>query len=149
MDMTTATTATRHAVLAGAAATLAIASLGFSGAAQARDNVSWSVGIGTPGAVITVGNARPIYQAPVYVQPAPVYVQPAPVYVQPAPVYYRQPQTYYAPAPVYYAPQPVYYERPYRGHGNYYHGNRGYSGQRYEAVRYFREGADRDHRDRR
>lgn len=46
-----------------------------AGAAQARDDVQWSVTIGSP--VYT----RP---APVYV-PAPVYA-PAPVYVQPAPV---------------------------------------------------------------
>ncbi len=92
------------------AATLAVAAFGFAGAAQARDNVSFSVGIGVPGVQVGVTNAYPVYSQPVYVQPAPVYVQPAPVYVQPRPVYY-------GPQPVYYAPQPVYV-RPGRHHGH-------------------------------
>ncbi len=137
--MKIATTAGRSAVLAGAAATLAIAAMSFAGAAQARDNVYWSVGVGTPGAVVTVGNARPIYQQPVYVQQQPVYVAPAPVYYQPAPVYYHAP-------PVVYAPQPVYYERPYRRHGrdHGYYNNRGYYGQGVGVVRYKRGDRDDD-----
>lgn len=134
--MKTATKATRSAVLAGAAATLAIAAMGFAGAAQARDNVYWSVGVGTPGAVVNVGNAG-IYQQPVYVQPQPVYVEPAPVYYQQRPVYVR-------PAPVYYAPQPVYYERPrHRRHhreGFYQQAPRGYYGQSYGPVVFDRDG---------
>jgi hypothetical protein len=129
--MKTATKATRSAVLAGAAATLAIAAMGFAGAAQARDNVYWSVG---------VGNAGAIYQPPVYVQPQPVYVEPAPVYYQPQPVYVR-------PAPVYYAPQPIYYERPHYRHrreGFYQQAPRGYYGQGYAPAYYQREGW-RDH----
>jgi len=113
--MKTAIKANRSVALAGAAATLALAAMGFAGAAQARDNVSFSVGIGVPGVQVGVTNAYPVYQQPVYVQPAPVYYQPAPVYYQPRPVYVQ-------PAPVYYAPQPVYYGRPHghRHHGGYY-----------------------------
>lgn len=134
--MKTATKATRSAVLAGAAATLAIAAMGFAGAAQARDNVYWSVGVGTPGAVVNVGNVGSVYQPPVYVQPQPVYVEPAPVYYQRPPVYVR-------PAPVYYAPQPVYYERPHHRHhreGFYREAPRGYYGQAYAPVSYDRDG---------
>ena len=120
----------RSAVLAGAAATLAIAAMGFAGAAQARDNVYWSVGVGGPGVGVNVGNGFPVYAPqPVYVQPAPVYVQPRPVFVQPAPVYY--------------APQPVYYERPRHRHhreGYYQQAPRGYYGQGYAPVYYDRDG---------
>ena len=92
------------------AATLAVAAFGFAGAAQARDNVSFSVGIGVPGVHVGVTNhAYPVYRAPVYVQPAPVYVQPRPVYV-PRPVYY-------GPQPIYYSAPPVYV-RPGRHHGH-------------------------------
>jgi hypothetical protein len=52
------------------AVALALTGAVAAGAAHARDDVQWSVTIGTP----------------VYTQPAPVYVRPAPVYVQPAPV---------------------------------------------------------------
>ena len=129
----------RSAVLAGAAATLAIAAMGFAGAAQARDNVYWSVGVGVPGAVVNVGNAGAIYQPPVYVQPQPVYVAPAPLYVRPRPVFVQ-------PAPVYYAPQPVYYQRPGHRHhrqGYYQQAPRGYYGQQgYAPVYYNRDGRD-------
>ena len=95
----------------GKAALAAMAVLGFAGAAQAAGNVYLSVGVDSPGVVVGVSNARPVY-----VQPAPVYYQPQPVYMQPAPVYYQ-------PQPVYVQPAPVYYGRPYehrrhhRGHG--------------------------------
>lgn len=129
-----------------AAAALGLAALGTASVAQARDNVSWSVGIhAAPGVTVGFGNTRPVYvQPPMYVQPAPVYVQPQPIYqhysqavnpryyVQPAPVYVQ-------PAPIYYAPAPVlrsgygYYDAPRhrgghrgkpdhhrsRGHGHY------------------------------
>lgn len=124
--MKTAIKASRSAAVAGAAAALAIAALGFTGAAQARDNVFWSVGVGSPGVAVNVGNAFPVY-----VQPQPVYVQPAPVYVQPRPVYVQ-------PAPVYLQPQPVYYGRPpgwYKRHGGYYAQGPGYA-----PVYYQREG---------
>ena len=107
--MKTSTKAKRSVVMASAAATLALAATSFAGAAHARDNVFWSVGVGSPGVEVNVGNAQPVY-----VQPQPVYVQPAPFYVQPAPVYY--------PRPVYVQPQPVVvyngWNHPgHRGHG--------------------------------
>jgi hypothetical protein len=91
-----------------AAAAAAVGLLGFAGAAQARTDVFFSIGV--PGVY-----AQP---APIYVQPAPVYVQPAPVYVAPRPAYVEVPRVY-APASVY-APvyvQPGYYtwqERAWR-----------------------------------
>ena len=107
--MTTALKTNRR-LFAGMAATLALAAVGFAGTAQARDNVSFSVGIGVPGVQVGVTNAYPVYQSyPVYQAPvyqAPVYVQPQPVYVQPRPVYVQ-------PRPVYIQPQPVYYPRPH------------------------------------
>ncbi len=138
----------RSAVMAGMAATLAVAAMGFAGAAQARDNVYWSVGVGTPGAVVNVGNVGSVYPQPVYVQPQPVYMQPQPVYMQPAPVYVQQRPVYARPAPIYVAPQPVYYERP---HGHRHRGGqhwRGYrDGGNYAPVYYQRDrGYDRDDR---
>ena len=132
--MKTAIKANRSVALFGAAAALALASLGFAGAAQARDNVTFSVGVGVPGVQVGVTNAYPVYQQPVYVQPAPVYYPPpAPVYYAPRPVYVRPAPVYYAPAPVYYGPRhggyygprPVYYQgHGYgRGHGHG-HGHR-------------------------
>jgi hypothetical protein len=58
------------------AAALTLTGAVAAGAAHARDDVQWSVTVGTP--VYT-------QPAPVYA-PAPVYVRPAPVVVQPAPV---------------------------------------------------------------
>jgi hypothetical protein len=107
----------RSLAVAGA---LAVAALGFAGAAQARDNVSFSVGIGVPGVQVGVTNAYPVYTQPVYVQPAPVYYQPRPVYYQPAPVYYQPRPVYYQARPIYVRPAPVYYGHPHgprHGHG--------------------------------
>lgn len=94
MRKSTVQTATnqRGLVMAGAAAALAVAALGFAGGAQARDNVQFSVGVVIPGVQVGVANAypvytQPVYAQPIYVQPRPVYVQPPPVYVVPAPVY--------------------------------------------------------------
>ena len=121
--------ANRSVFLAGAAATLAIAAMAFAGGAQARDNLTFSVGIASPGVQVGVTNAYPVYQQPVYVQPAPVYVQPRPVYVQPAPIYVPRP-VYYAP-PVYVAPQPVYqswgHHKRHRDNGRHL-GHQGYQG---------------------
>ncbi len=82
-------------------AALALASTLVTGAAMARSNVYWSIGINAPldygvslGTVISNAPAYPVYQ------PAPVYYSAPPVYVRPAPVYY------------YAAPRPVYLERP-------------------------------------
>ena len=117
--MKTAIKANRSVALFGAAAALALASLGFAGAAQARDNVTFSVGVAAPGVHVGVTNGYPVYQQPVYVQPAPVYYQPAPVYY-PRPVY-RPAPVYYAPAPVYYGPR--YYPRPVYYHPGHHHGH--------------------------
>jgi hypothetical protein len=89
------------------AGVLAVAALGAASVAQARSDVSWSIGVAAPGAQVVVGNA------PVYVQPATVYYQPQPVYYeQPRPVYVQPRPVYVRPAPVYYQPQPVVYQRP-------------------------------------
>ena len=129
--MNTAPQVRRSALMAGAAAALAIAAMGFAGAADARDDVSFSVGIGVPGVSFGATNAYPVYAQPVYVeplpvylQPQPVYVQPRPVYVQPAPIYYRQPPVYVRPAPVYYGAPQAYYGNPGWGHHGW-HDRRG------------------------
>lgn len=125
----------RSMVMAGAAATLAVAALGFAGAAQAGDDVFWSVGVGSPGVEVNVGNARP------------VHVQPQPIYVQPAPVYYP-PQAYVQPAPVYYG-RPAwrgrhdgYAQGASHGYGpGYYGGGRGHGRASYQRD----DGGDRRH----
>ena len=136
----------RSGVIAGVAATLAFASISFSGIAQARDNVYWSVGVGSPGVGVNVGNAYPVYiqPQPIYVQPAPVYIQPQPVYIQPRPSYfYGQPQV------VYVQPAPYIWNRDHeRGHESHHgHGgnwnrsgsDRGYwQGQGYAPTYYRR-----------
>jgi hypothetical protein len=143
--------AKRSGFIAGAAATLAIVAMGFAGAAQARDNVSFSVGIASPGVHVGVTNAYPVYTQPqaVYVQPQPVYVQPRPVYVQPAPVYVPRP-VYYSAPPVYVQPAPVYYGRPHhghRGHGHHYgHGHRGHKNHYGQVQQYQQQGYGGGHR---
>jgi PXPV repeat (3 copies) len=104
----------RKMLMAGAAAALAVAAMGFSGGAQARSDVQFSVGVVLPGAQIGVTNAYPVYNPPVYVQPAPVYYQPRPIYYQPRPVYVQ-------PAPIYVQPAPVYYGRPHGWHKRHGH----------------------------
>lgn len=139
--MKTAIKSNRSAVVAGAAATLALAVMGFAGAAQARENVFWSVGVGTPGVSLNVGNV-----GPVYVEPQPVYIQPQPVYVQPAPVYYQPRPVFVRPAPVV-VPQPVYYGRPSgwraRQRGYYVQAPRPMYGPGYAPV-YYQRGGSRD-----
>jgi hypothetical protein len=76
-------------------AAIALVALAAAGtAAQARDNVYWSVGIdAAPGVTLGIGNTRPVVvaPAPVYIAPRPIVIAPAPVYyVQPAPVYYQE-----------------------------------------------------------
>lgn len=78
----------RALVMAGATAALALAAMGFSGGAQARGDVAFSVGVVIPGVQVGVSNAYPVYSQPIYVQPQPVYVQPRPIYIQPPPMYY-------------------------------------------------------------
>ena len=141
----------RPSLLAGAVAMLAVAATGFASSAQARDNLSWSIGVGIPGTVVNVGNAGAYYPQPVYVQPQPVYVQPQPVYVQPqpvfvqpGPVYYQPRPVFVRPAPVYLAPQPIYYSRPHgrqwRNGGEYMQNQGDRYGPGYGQVYYQREG---------
>lgn len=132
--MTTNCKTERSALVTGALAALAVIGMGLAGAAQARDNVSWSVGVGVPGAVVNVGNVGDggqVYQQPVYVHPQPVYVQPVPVYYRPQSVYVPPAPVYMQRAPVYVVPQPVYYGQPKhhdkrhkgpKGHKGYYQG---------------------------
>ena len=69
-----------------AAAALALGTLAATTAAQARDNVQFSVTLGNPGVLVRPAPAY-VHPRPVYVQPQPVYMRPRPVYVQPAPTY--------------------------------------------------------------
>ena len=74
-------------------AALAVAALGAASTAHARSDVTWSIGINSPGVYV---QPAPVYYPPpppVYYQPRPVYVQPAPVYVPPR-VVYTQPPVY-------------------------------------------------------
>lgn len=118
----------RSWLMAGTSIVLAAAALSFSNGAHARSDVSFSIGIGTPGLVIGASNAYPVYTQPVYSQPAYGYgYQPQPVYVQPRPVYHPHP--IYVQAPVYGAPPPVYYGGGYYrhpGHGQGYRGRDGH-----------------------
>ena len=147
----TAKSAGRPLFVAGSAAMLALAALSFAPHAEARSDVSLSIGFGNVGGGYPVYQQQPGYgQQPIYVQPQPVYVQPQPVYVQPqviyqppAPVYYQPRPVYVQPAPAYY-PQAVYYGRPhgyYRGgYGNGY-GNGNGNGYGYRHHGYHRDAA--------
>ena len=94
---------------------LNMALLAGAGAAQARSDVYWSVGVGAPGVAVGVGNAAPMYYAP----PPPVYYAPPPV-------------VYAPPRPVYYSPPAVYYggHDHWRGHRHHHHHHRGHDGHR-------------------
>ena len=83
-----------------AAASLALGTLAATTAAQARDNVQFSVTLGSPGFLVQ--------SAPVYVHPRPTYVRPAPAYVHPRPVYVQPQPVYMRPRPVYVQPAPTY-----------------------------------------
>ena len=112
--MNNSKTRQRPVFAAVATGSLALALIGFAGAAQARDNISFSIGLGVPGVQLGVSNAYPVYAQPqpIYVQPQPVYIQPRPVYVQPEQVYIQPRPVYVQPAPVYFQPRPVYYNAP-------------------------------------
>ena len=101
-----------------AAAGVGLALLVGAGAAQARSDVHWSVGVGVPGVVIGAGNVAPVYYTP----PAPVYYAPPPVVYAP-PVYRAPRPVYYAP-PVMVAPPVGYYRGHGRGHGHGHHKHR-------------------------
>ena len=115
------TSARRSLFIAGSAAMLALAAMVFAPHAEARSNVSLSIGVGIPAGGYPAYQPQPVYveQQPYYVQPQVIYQQPQVVYRQPAPIYYQPRPVFVQPAPVYY-PQPVYYGRP---HGYYRHGN--------------------------
>ena len=82
---------------AAASAGVALALMVGAGAAQARSDVYWSVGVGAPGVALGVGNAAPVYYAP-------------------------QPPVYYAPPPVVYAPPAMgYYQGGGWGHRHHHH----------------------------
>jgi hypothetical protein len=92
-----------------AAALVALAAVGT--AAQARDDVHWSLGVqAAPGVTLGVGNTRPVVvtPAPVYVAPQPVYMAPRPVIVTPAPAVVVR------PAPIIY--EETYVVRPGHDH---------------------------------
>lgn len=97
-------TVRRTWLAAAASAGVAMALMLGATNALARDNVTWSVGIGVPGVVLGASNAGSVYYSP-----PPAYYAPAPVYRAPPPAYYAPPPVVYAP-PVIYAPQ-----RPYWG----------------------------------
>ena len=158
----TAKSVGRSMFVAGSAAMLALAALSFAPHAEARSDVSLSIGFGNVGGGYPVYQQQPMYAPqPIYVQPQPVYVQPQPVYGQPqviyqppAPVYYQPRPVYVQPRPVYvqpaptYYPQPVYYGRPhddYRGgYGNGYgngNGNGNGSGNGYRHHGHHRDAA--------
>lgn len=121
-SITRSVSSSRTLLMAGAAAVLSVAALGFSSGAHARSDVNFSVGVSVPGVVIGVSNAYPVYTSPAYGQPVYGYQQ-QPVYVQPQPVY----RPYYVQAPVYVAPPPVYYRggHHYRHHGHGHHRGHG------------------------
>lgn len=102
-----------------AAGLVALAAVGT--AAQARDNVYWSLGVeAAPGVSLGVGNVRPVYVAPpVYIAPQPIYVAPRPLVIAPAPVYYAR------PAPVYYGYGP-HYSHPGKHKGHHKHNRQGH-----------------------
>lgn len=125
-----------------AAAIVLVAGLGAVGAAQARSDVSFSIGINVPGAYV---QQAPVYvhPAPVYVQPGPVYVQPAPVYVQPRPIYVQPQPVFVQPAPVYYQPRPVLVQQPV--YGPYYGPGRGWDHDKRDRKHWKKHhGWDRD-----
>ena len=131
-------TARRSALAALATATVMVAGLCAANAAHARDDVSWSIGVGAPGVSFGVTNGYG-YAPPAYVAAPPVYSYPAPVYAPPPRVVYNPP-VYYAPRPVYYAPPvvyappPRYYQRPgwgpRNGYGHGYGHRDGHHGKR-------------------
>ena len=112
-------TKTRSVSTLLASAGVALALLTAAGAAQARSDVNWSIGVGVPGVVVGARNGG---YGGGYYAPAPVYSAPPVYYAPPRPVYYAPPPVYYAPPrPVYYAPPaPVYYGG--YGHGHRHHG---------------------------
>lgn len=102
-----------------AAAALALSSLAFASTAQARSDVTFSIGIHVPGVQV---HSAPVYVPPPrhHARPQPVYVQPGPVYVQPRPIFVQ-------PRPIVIRNHPVFVQPPAYGHyyGNTNHWDRG------------------------
>jgi hypothetical protein len=100
------------------AAGVALAASAMAGSAQARD-VSWSVGLSSPGVNVGLSNGLPMYQ-PVYQESYPVYVAPPPV------VYLRS-------APAYrFAPRYIQADWRYAGNGRrWQHGQQRHEGERF------------------
>ncbi|WP_291081003.1 hypothetical protein [Hydrogenophaga sp.] len=112
--------------------------------AQARDNISWSIGVHSPGVAVGVSNYPPVYGSryPVYEERYPVYEERRPIYHRPIAVYPHPVMVY--PQPIYVQPRPYYrsnwghsprWDDRRHGHGHRGHGHRGHD----------RRG-DRDHR---
>ncbi|GAB4087360.1 hypothetical protein [Hydrogenophaga soli] len=59
--------------------------------------VNWSVGLVSPGAVVSVGNQPPVYYAPPVAYAPPVYYAPPVVYTPPRVAYSPPPQVVYRP----------------------------------------------------
>jgi len=125
-------------LILAAAAVLALSGVG---AAQARDNISWSISVGDPFVGAVISNA-PVYRyvEPVYAPPPVVYVPaPPPVVYAPAPrVVYQQP---YVVAPYGYVP----YGRVESGWGRW--GHRWHDEHARYDRRDWRDGDRRDHDD--
>ena len=109
-----------------ATAALAFAAFGAASTAQARTDVTLSIGVQVPGASVYAGPGylprqhRYVQPRPVYVQPQQIYVQPAPYYVQPRTGYMHPRPVYVQPAPIYLQPRPVFIRPPMVGqHSGY------------------------------
>ena len=104
------------------AATLATVALGAASVAEARPEVSFSIGF---------------QNGPAWVEPAPVYFQPRPVFVEPAPVYVRP--------PVFVAPHEVFERARWGGYESRFEREREW--RRAEWLRHQRQErfGDRDH----
>ena len=141
------------------AASVALAALSMTGAAQAQ-NVYWSVGLSSPGVQLGVSSALPIIVGQRRYQPTywPTY---EPVY---QPVYETEYESAYEPVyqRVYRAPRPVVYVRPapyfvgstqyiradwrYPGHDRgWNHGQRRYQNERFAQGRSEGERAGHNH----
>ncbi len=101
------------------AAAMSLAALGATSTAQARTDVTVSIGIQVPGGRM---HRAPVYVPPPRVYGHPVYVQPAPVYLQTRPVFVQQ------PVYIRYSQHPGWHRGKW--HSKHGHGNRGYFNDR-------------------
>jgi len=103
-----------------AMAVLAVAAVGMASIAHARGDITWSIGISSPGVYLQPAS---VYVQPrtLYVHPGPVYLPPQPVYVQPRILYVQPAAVYLQPAPVYLQPAPIYVQPQAYGY-SYYNG---------------------------